>query len=81
MKKLVPIETVIKYAPESKEIFHIFVKKEGKEKLVCYGRVFPINGTKKFVREFEKEYGTKVVNRIEFFREVKADVKAHKQGK
>lgn len=79
MAKLIPIECEIKFAEADHNIFHIYTEKRGKQNLVCYGRVFPIKGTKKFIRVFEKEYGTKVTNAREFVREVKAEVKARKE--
>jgi hypothetical protein len=79
MAKLVPIKCEIRFAATTKEIFHIVELKTGKEKLVSYGRVFPIKGLKRFIPLFEKEYGTKVVNRAEFIRAVKEDVRVRRE--
>jgi len=80
MRKLEPIKCEVKYAAADDTIFHIIEKKTGKDKLVSFGRVYPIKGLKRFVRAFEIEYGVHVTNKKEFYKQVKEDVKARRQN-
>lgn len=79
MEKLTPIQCEIRRAAADAGIFHLVELKTGKEKLVGYGRVFPIKGTKRFIRSVEKEYGIDIVNKRQFIKEVKDEVKASRQ--
>jgi hypothetical protein len=77
--KLIPIKCELRFSAANRNLFHLVELKTGKEKLVSFGRIYPIGGLKKFIRKFEVEYGVKVENTRSFIREVKADVKARKQ--
>jgi hypothetical protein len=60
------------------QVFHVIEKKTGKDKLVSFGRLFPLRTTNRFLMELERDFKIQIVNRLDFMREVKAEVKAKK---
>lgn len=71
-----PIETEIRFAPTSKRVFHVVETVTGKNKVVAFGNLFPLKGTKALMHELQNDYGVKVVNMHDFFREVRDMIKS-----
>lgn len=66
----------IRRASADSKVFHVIELKTGKEKLVSYGRLFPLKTTNRFLLQLERDYKINIKNRLEFFREIKAETTA-----
>ena len=75
MKRLVPIKCELRQSPREKKVFHLVELKTGKEKLVAFGGIFPLKASKKLMHELQNDYGVKVTNLHDFYKEVRKQVK------
>ncbi|MCH5476748.1 hypothetical protein L4A40_27060 [Bacillus cereus] len=69
------IECELRPAPADQKQFHLVELKTGKEKIVSFGNIFPLKGSKNFLNELKKDLGIKIVNQIDFYRDVRTAIK------
>lgn len=69
------IECELDVAPADHKQFHLIEMKTGKGKVVAFGNIFPLKGSKKFLNELKKELGIKITNEIDFYRDVRTMIK------
>ncbi|WP_431819232.1 hypothetical protein LWL40_27695 (plasmid) [Bacillus thuringiensis] len=69
------IKAEIKFAPMTKRVFHVVDLETGKRKVIAFGNLFPLKGTKALMHELQNDYGVKVVNMHEFFKDVRGMIK------
>lgn len=69
------VRAEIKLSPRSKRVFHVVDLETGKRKVIAFGALFPLKGTKSLLHELQNDYGVKVVNMHEFFKDVRGMIK------
>jgi hypothetical protein len=74
-KNLVPIKCELRVAPTCPKTFHLVELKTGKEKLVAFGNIFPLKGSRNFLNEVKKELHIEIPNQVEYFRGVRKAIK------
>ncbi|MED2788284.1 hypothetical protein P4261_28145 [Bacillus thuringiensis] len=74
-KNLVPIKCELRVAPTDPKTFHLIELKTGKEKLVAFGAIFPLKGSKNFLNELKQDLRIEIVNQVEYFRGVRKAIK------
>lgn len=72
---LVPIQCELRVSPTNPKTFHLVELKTGKEKLVAFGGIFPLKGSKNFLKVIKKELRIEITNQIEFYRQVRRAIK------
>lgn len=73
--KLVPIKCELRVALANPKKFHLVELKTGSEKVVAFGSIFPLKGSKNFMQEMKRDFGITIVNQIGFYREVRKAIK------
>ncbi|EJP81123.1 hypothetical protein [Bacillus cereus] len=74
-KNLVPIKCELRVAPTNPKAFHLIELKTGREKVVAFGDIFPLKGSKNFLNDLKKDLRIEIVNQVEYFRGVRKAIK------
>ena len=74
-KNLVPIKCELRTAPTDPKTFHLVELKTGREKLVAFGNIFPLKGSKNFLNVIKKELHITIDNEVEYYRGVRKAIK------
>ncbi|MEC3196742.1 hypothetical protein P9Z84_29275 [Bacillus cereus] len=74
-KNLVPIKCELRPAPTDPKTFHLVELKTGKEKVVAFGDIFPLKGSRNFLNDLKKDLRIEIVNQVEYFRGVRKAIK------
>ncbi|BCA37373.1 MULTISPECIES: hypothetical protein [Bacillaceae] len=73
--KAKPIPCELRVAPTNPKGFHLIELKTGREKVVAFGNIFPLKGSKNFLNGLKKELNITIDNQVEYFRGVRKAIK------
>lgn len=74
-QKAAPIPCELRVAPTNPKVFHLIELKTGREKVVAFGNIFPLKGSKNFLNDLKKELNITIDNQVEYFRGVRKAIK------